>query len=150
MSFSESIICHHREKVQTAWRYFEKGKQHTAAIILVETVKFLSAVVSNGDEDARVLNKKIAINTQLKDEWIDLVTSTKVLLYQVRDCKRADDLQVIAKTKALFDMLFPYNNFQNDDGNSADDTECSCDDCHNGTCSTYGPPDGCRVARTRD
>lgn len=31
-----------------------------------------------------------------------------------------------------------------------DDAECSCDDCCNGTTSTYGPPDGCRKDGTRN
>lgn len=31
-----------------------------------------------------------------------------------------------------------------------EDLECSCDDCQNHTCSTYGPLDGCRIVGSRD
>lgn len=55
-----------------------------------------------------------------------------------RDQHTLDELQ------KKFDTTFGLN-FETDD-----ETECSCDDCHNHTCSTYGPLDGCRKVRSRD
>lgn len=133
------------EKAELARSYAKRNKRHTALIIIVSIVDFMktniAACLADKDKKART-------------EFAQLVEETRDLM-RLR-VRRNDDASTMIKTKAEFEKLLAGNMHDWNDqvvdaeDSNSDGTECSCDDCHNHTCSTYGPLGGCRRARTRD
>lgn len=129
------------EKAESARSYAKRKKRHTALIIVCSIVEFVKANI-----DACVADT----SERAKKEFLQLVEETQDSLRL--QCKRADDVRTIAETKTEFEKLLAekLQKGEDADDSTSDGTECSCDDCHNHTCSTNGPLGGCRRARTRD
>ncbi len=126
---------HFTEKAETARDYLPK-KSHTALIIVCSIVKFLQKHgKTRFGTDAPFLNAKDMMMEDLIENCRDLL--------QMR-CRKENDRELLDQLRLEFDQLFTV------DYKLDDDTECSCDDCHNHTCSTNGSFGGCRRSRDRD
>jgi hypothetical protein len=129
-------------KVESAQQYRKRGKHHTSMIIAVGIVNGLQEMV---------FDKYTTFTNASKRTLYELLVQVEALLDQ--KCKQDDDMQIAkAAKKALTSILRRNNIVVTDSQEDREDstTECSCDDCENGTCSTNGPLGGCRRARTRD
>lgn len=133
------------QKADKARSYAQREKWHTALIITVGIVQFLKEKIPTHLADTGTDKQKYL--------FARLVEETQDLLQLRLRCKRGDDVDVIVKTRDEFCKLLADNHYhigREDNWDASDGTECSCDDCHNKTCSTYGPLGGCRAARTRE
>ena len=119
-------LDYYLKKARLAKEYLPR-KPHTALIITQGLVEWLCKT-KNYQPEQKILHEEIV---EYCRELLHLKCSS-------RDQHTLDELQ------KKFDTTFGLN-FETDD-----ETECSCDDCHNHTCSTYGPLDGCRKVRSRD
>jgi hypothetical protein len=132
--------------IARAQDYSEKRKHHTSLLIM-------QGIISNlKPANDLTRYRSVFTKTQRQTLW-DLLQRVPPLLKQ--QFRRSDDIAAAQQALAEFDTLvnewkFPEDCSSGSVEEQSDDTECSCDDCHNHTCSTYGPLGGCRKDRSRD
>ena len=126
---------------EKATAYLQRKKTHTAAII---TQSIVSDLISNK-------NIQYSLNESSGEERKNmLVLLQKAAQLVQMNCRTENDNLKLKESKEALQKLFNDHELViSVDEETSDDTECSCDDCHNHTCSTFGSLDGCRRDRSR-